>query len=71
MFAVQKPRIIDLGKVLVEASSIVQFSVTYGAQTKETDDFMSSIVQTVVLFSKPVKVFEPNKGQTHLLLKRH
>lgn len=44
MVAVQKPQIIDPGKMLVEASSIVSFSVTYGAQTKETDDFMSSVV---------------------------
>lgn len=53
--AVQKPQIIEPGKVLVEAFSIVTFFVTYGAQTKETDDFMSSVVQTVVLFSKQGK----------------
>lgn len=56
MVAVQKPQIIEPGKVLVEAFSIVLFFfVTYGAQTKETDDFMSSVVQTVVLFSKEGK----------------
>ena len=48
MVVVEKPLIIDLGKVLVEASSIVQFSVTYGSQAKDTDESMSSIAQTVV-----------------------
>ena len=62
MVAVQKPPIVDPGKVLAEASSIVQFSVTYGAQTKGTDDFMSPVGQNVVLFSKQGQLFVPNQG---------
>lgn len=44
MIIVQKPQIIESGKVLVDVFSIVRCSVTYGVPSKETDDFMSAVV---------------------------
>lgn len=45
LFAVWKPQLIDPGKVLVEAFSIV----AYGSQTKESDDFMPSTGHCVLI----------------------
>lgn len=55
MVTVQKPQIIEPRKFLVEVFLVVRCSVTYGVQTKENDDFMSSVVLNLVLFSKEGK----------------
>lgn len=47
VFAVQKRRIIEPEKVLVEGFSVVLFSVAYGAQTKGLDAFIYSVIHAL------------------------
>lgn len=55
MVVIQKPQIIEPGKVPVEAFSVAFFSVTYGAQPKETDDFTFPIENSMASFSNQGK----------------